>query len=139
MLINNILQTKLKIISLDQGDVYHYLKKTDNGFKSFGEVYFSEIYAKQIKAWKRHLEMTLNLVVPYGNVRFVFIDDNGDILEKIIGQKNYLRLTVPPGIWFGFQGTSETPYSLITNVSDIEHSPDEVERKEIDYFKFNWN
>ena len=58
-----------------------------------------------VKAWKQHRRMTLNLVVPVGNVRFVFLADEGKAQrEETIGVSNYVRLTVPPGVWFGFQG-----------------------------------
>ena len=38
-----ISQTKLKIINLEQGNVFHALKSNDNDFKGFGEAYFSSI------------------------------------------------------------------------------------------------
>ena len=36
------------------GDVLKVLKKRDKSFKGFGEVYFSWIKYKSIKAWKYH-------------------------------------------------------------------------------------
>ena len=70
--LDDIIVTPLKRIPTDGGDVMHALKFSDNGFKGFGEVYFSWIEQGIIKAWKRHQRMTLNLVVPLGEVRFVF-------------------------------------------------------------------
>jgi len=29
-------------------------------------------------------------------------DDFGECIEKTIGEDRFSRLTVPPGIWFGF-------------------------------------
>ena len=136
-MIKDIIKTDLKKITLEKGSVYHGVKKSDIGFKNFGELYFSEIYLNQIKAWKRHTSMTLNLIVPYGNVLFVFIDTNEELRKEIIGEIQYVRLTVPPGIWFGFKGL-HSPYSLVTNVADIEHKAEEVERKPIEAFSFNW-
>ena len=37
---------------------------------------------------------------------------------------------MPPGIWFGFQGISEGT-ALLLNIANIEHSPEEIERKEL--------
>jgi hypothetical protein len=45
----------------------------------------------------------------------------------IIGENNYVRITVPPGIWFGFKG-EYAPKSLVLNLASITHDPDEVER-----------
>ena len=85
-----------------------------------------------------HKEMTLNLIVPLGDVRFVFTDGNGSFKEEIIGEKNYKRLTVPPHIWFGFQGKGADK-SLILNLANIAHDEEEVERVPLDSFNFNWN
>ena len=72
MSLNNILVTPLKRLSTPGGDVMHVLKNSDNGFNGFGEVYFSWVERGTIKAWKCHQHMTLNLVVPLGEVSFVF-------------------------------------------------------------------
>ena len=81
------------------GDVLHALKATDAGFRDFGEAYFSMIEPGAIKAWKMHRRMTLNLVVPIGIVRFAFAAHGAaETREETIGDSNYARLTVPPGI-----------------------------------------
>jgi len=128
----------LKKISLDGGNVLHAIKKTDPGFVNFGEAYFSMINFNVVKAWKLHQSMTLNLVVPIGTVLFVFfLPDENIFKEIVIGEDNYQRINVPPGIWFGFKGLHESD-SLIMNIADIEHNPDEVSRKTIDEFKYKW-
>lgn len=135
--VKQIMVTPLKRIALAGGDVLHAMKCSDPGFVDFGEAYFSQIEKDAIKAWKRHLRMTLNFVVPVGTVQFVFIDDEGAIREETVGGDRYVRLTVPPGLWFGFRGLGE-PYSLLMNIADIPHDPFEIERKELDEFKFDW-
>ena len=120
------------------GNVLHAIKKTDPGFVNFGEAYFSMINFNVVKAWKLHQSMTLNLVVPIGTVLFVFfLPDENIFKEIVIGEDNYQRINVPPGIWFGFKGLHESD-SLIMNIADIEHNPDEVSRKTIDEFKYKW-
>ena len=84
--------------------------------------------------------MTLNLVVPVGKVKFVFHDSKDPKIfkEVIIGENNYCRLTVPPGIWFGFCGIYCKP-SLLANIADIEHDENEVERVDKEFFSFVWS
>jgi dTDP-4-dehydrorhamnose 3,5-epimerase len=131
--------TPLNRIPVAGGDVLHALKANDSGFRGFGEAYFSVIEAAAVKAWKMHLRMTLNLVVPLGEVRFVFLGEEGKAQrEETIGAGNYARLSVPPGIWFGFKGLA-APFSLVLNVSDIPHDPDEVVRKPMDAFDYCWD
>ena len=72
--VDQILVTPLERIPLKGGDVLHAMKCTDPGFVDFGEAYFSLIDIDAIKAWKRHLRMTLNIMVPLGAVQFVFIN-----------------------------------------------------------------
>jgi len=96
------------------------------------------VNADAIKAWKMHRRMTLNLVVPIGEVLFVFLSsDHSSQREITIGVKNYVRLTVPPGIWFGFQGLA-APCSVVLNVADITLDPEESESKSIEKFVYDW-
>jgi dTDP-4-dehydrorhamnose 3,5-epimerase len=135
--IADILLTPLKRIAVAGGDVLHALKKSDAGFVDFGEVYFSLVENGAIKAWKRHRRMTLNLVMPIGAAKFVFMDHSKQVREEIIGASRYMRVTVPPGIWFGFQGLSE-PYGLLMNLADIQHDPQEVERRDVVDMDYEW-
>ena len=138
-----VLLTPLKDIPLDAGNVLHGMKKDDPGFKGFGEVYFSTVQIGAIKAWKRHREMTLNLVVPVGEIRIILFDDrssspnHGQSFSINLSRKNYQRLTVPPMLWLGFQGISEGT-NLLLNIADIPHDPEEVTRKDLEELNFNW-
>ena len=139
---NELIITPLDIIKVNKGDVMHAMKSHDPGFSGFGEAYFSVVSYNAIKAWKRHHEMTLNLVVPVGKIRFVLFDDrkvsNTQFQEVIISKDNYCRLTVPPMVWIGFQGLSDNG-SMLLNIADIEHNPHEVDKKNIEQIEFNWS
>lgn len=137
--LDQITITPLKRIPVLGGDVLHALKYSDYGYRGFGEAYFSIIEHGIVKAWKLHREMTLNLIVPVGEVRFVFISsDFKQRREECIGTSNYARITVPPGIWFGFEGLA-SPSSMLLNISDIEHDPNELERIDMADFKQKFN
>ena len=138
--LTDILVTPLRRIPTIGGDVMHALKDSDDGFNGFGEVYFSWVEQGAIKAWKYHQNMTLNLVVPLGEIRFVFhINDHENCFRtENIGEEQYVRLTVPPGIWFGFQGRG-SGQSLLMNLADMAHDPDEVLRKKTSEIVYNWS
>ncbi len=140
-----IKETNLSIIPLKEGNVFHALKTTESDFQGFGEAYFSTVNFNDIKAWKKHKKMTLNIVVILGMIKFVFFDDRenssfrGKFHEFILGpNKNYSRLTVPPGIWMGFQG-SNTGENILLNIADIVHDPNEIERKELESIAYRWD
>ena len=139
MSLNDILIAPLARIPTSGGDVLHAMKQSDTGYAGFGEAYFSWVAAGAIKAWKRHTRMTMNIVVPVGKVRFVFRLDGGDEFRvEEIGVDRYARLTVPPGIWFGFQGLA-APQSLVLNIANIPHDHNEVERLALSDIKYGWS
>lgn len=131
--------TPLRHIATPGGAVMHAMKAGDTGFCGFGEAYFSWVENGAIKAWKQHQRMTLNLVVPVGQVRFVFYSKDCEAIfrQEIIGDSRYARLTVPPGIWFGFQGMTH-PRCLVLNLADMIHDPDECLRKDVTEIYFDW-
>ncbi len=135
---NFITEGDLKVIPVDGGDVKHFIKANDNSLCGFGEAYFSFITNGKIKGWKLHTEMTMNLVVPVGEVGFVFYNEKSSSFQVFkIGENNYKRLTVPPNIWFGFKGIGL--YSnLVVNLSNIIHNPSESKKLELSKIKFNW-
>jgi dTDP-4-dehydrorhamnose 3,5-epimerase len=141
-MINDAFITQLDVIDTPGGNVMHAMKETSVGYAGFSEAYFSQIDKGAIKAWKRHKKMTLNLIVPVGEIRFVLFDDrevtNNQFQEVIISKDNYCRLTVPPMIWMGFQGLSNGG-SMLLNIANIEHDVHEVDKKGIEQIEFNWN
>lgn len=141
--IDGILLTPLEIIEGDLGRVLHAMKQNDPGCGPFGEAYFSTIHHNAVKAWKRHRRMTSNIVVPVGEIRFVIVDDRAGnpagqrSMEVILSWKNYQRLTIPPGLWMGFQGVGQE-LNLLLNIADIRHDPSECEGLERDSDKIDY-
>ena len=142
MKLADILATPLRRIETAGGDVLHAMKQSDTGYTGFGEAYFSWVSAGAVKAWKRHTQMTMNVVVPVGQVKFVFRCVTSDGVEEFrveeIGEDRYARLTVPPGIWAGFQGLSTSP-SLVLNIANIQHDPNEVKCLALTDINYDWN
>ena len=142
--ISDLILTPLRDIDVPGGNVLHGLKASEKSFQGFGEAYFSKIEFKKIKAWKLHKKMTLNLIVPLGSVRFVFFDDRRESFsyqkfdEITISKDNFIRLTVPPKLWFGFQGLDKN-INLVLNIANIEHDVEEVQRKNINEINYNWS
>ena len=69
--------------------------------------------------------------------REAIVDDrpgNGtdqSVMEVVLSRENYRRLTVPPGLWMGFQGMGRG-LNLLLNIADIPHDPTECEGLEHD-------
>lgn len=141
--IDGVTLSPLKVIEVSAGNIFRAIKNDDPGYCGFGEAYFSAINSGAVKAWKRHREMYLNLVVPLGRIRFVIYDDRqnsgsyGSFGEIILSVDNYYRLTLPPMVWVGFQGVFEDT-SMLLNIANIQHSESEAEKKELNEIKFDW-
>lgn len=121
----------LKIIENETGSVRHGMKLGDPGFYGIEEVYFSTVKFGSIKGWKKHLKMTLNLIVVSGKIKFILYDDrensrtNNQIASVILSVANYQKLTIPPGIWVSFSGL-EKEGNMLVNIANMVHDPDEA-------------
>lgn len=142
-LIDGIILTPLEKIIHPKGDVMHGMKKSDQGYTEFGEVYFSTIFKDEIKPWKKHQKMTLNLIVPEGEIKFVVFDDRqtsktkGNFFDINLSPQNYCRLTIPPNVWMAFKGIG-CKKNILLNIADMEHDPEEIVRLELNQIPYNW-
>lgn len=134
---DGVILTPLKQIFNPKGDIFHAMKKSDVGFEGFGEAYFSTINKDDIKGWKKHTLMTMNLVVPIGEIEFVvYKEELKEFFSVKLSKTNYQRLTVKPGLWMAFRGLSEN--NMLLNIASLEHDPGEVENRNLEGFPYNW-
>jgi len=135
--LDGVILTPLKQIHNPKGDIFHAMKKSDDGFDGFGEAYFSTIHQGDIKGWKQHTKMTLNLVVPFGKIEFVIYDEKTkEFFSVVLSQDNYQRLTVSLNLWMAFRGIDEN--SMLLNLASIEHNPSEAINIELSEIKYEW-
>jgi len=143
-MIDGVSFTNLKVIDGADGAVMQGLKRSESTYSGFGEAYFSTVGKHRVKAWRRHHEMVMNLVVPVGRVGFVLIDtrDDSPTLNGreiyILSPDNYFRLTIPPLIWFGFKGLNDG-INMVMNIASIEHNPVERDSIPASKFYFDWS
>jgi len=135
--VDGVILTPLKQIHHPKGDVYHGMKKSDIGFSGFGEAYFSTIHKLDIKGWKKHKEMVLNLVVVFGAIEFVVYNEiNKEFFSVTLSHNNYQRLTILPEMWLAFRGVEEN--NMLLNLASLEHNPDEAINIELNEIKYEW-
>ncbi len=134
---DKVIITPLKQIHHPKGDIYHGMKKSDIGFDGFGEAYFSTINKDDIKGWKKHTQMTLNVVVPIGEIEFVVYDEDiKDFFTIKLSQKNYQRLTIKPNTWVAFRGIDQ--HNILLNIASIEHNPNETINIDLSEILYEW-
>ena len=144
--IQGISLSELKQIPDARGSVLHMLRCDDPAFTRFGECYFSEVLPGAIKAWKYHGEQTQNLAVPVGRLRFVIFDprdssaSRGNLQVIELGRPDaYSRLTIPPGLWYGFACVGDVT-ALLVNCADLPHHPSESQVRATDdpFIPYRW-
>ena len=144
-MIEGVIITKLKKIDDERGSVLTMLRSDTKIFKSFGEIYFSTIFNKSIKAWHLHKKAILNYACISGKVKLVLFDDRkesqtlGKYSEHILTPEDFFLITIPPFIRNGFIGLDKAE-SIVANCISLPHDESEmVRRKHNDeYFKYNW-
>ena len=145
-MIDGIVITPLRQIPDERGKIMHMMRADDPQFERFGEIYFSMVYPGAIKAWHLHTKMTLNYAVVSGTIKLVLYDPRpssptkGEVQEIFLGEQNYARVKIPPGIYNGVKGVGMAP-ALVANCATIPHDPAEIQRldpfsKDIPY---NWD
>jgi dTDP-4-dehydrorhamnose 3,5-epimerase len=135
--VDGVILTPLKRILNQKGDIFHAMKKRDDGFDGFGEAYFSSVSKDTIKGWKKHTQMTLNIVVPIGKIKFVVYDEyKEEFFSVVLSQENYQRLTIKSGQWLAFRGVETN--NLLLNIASIEHDTDEVKSLGLNKIIYEW-
>lgn len=134
--------TALKTFDKGNGLVMHGMKASESTYAGFGEAYFSTIDFNQFSGWKLHRKMMLNIVVPKGQIRFAVLESGRcsslhqiePLMNTVIGEKNFARITIPPGFWVAFKGVG-LGTNILLNIANIEHNPNEATTQTNDYFK----
>jgi len=134
---DGVILTPLKQITHPKGDIFQAMKASDDGFSGFGEAYFSTVNQGEVKGWKKHSNMTLNLVVLSGEVKFVVYNMSHKMFYSVeLSLNNYQRLTVCPGYWVAFKGVGES--NMILNLANIEHDPKESVNLDLNAIDYVW-
>jgi dTDP-4-dehydrorhamnose 3,5-epimerase len=132
-MIDGVVIVPLRRISDERGTVFHMMRRDDPHFREFGEIYFSSIYPGVVKGWHLHERMTLNYACIVGEIKLALYDERpssptrGEIQEVYLGERRYVRVTVPPGVWNGFMNVG-TREAIVANCATIPHDPAEIRR-----------
>lgn len=135
----SIVRKHLRKITVEGGDVVKFMQKDGEFFSGFGECYFSNVNHGVVKAWKRHLKMSMNLTVVVGTVKFVYFEQ-GKLTgrEHVLSEQQPERLVVPPMIWYGFQGIGEGR-NVIASFANMPHSEQEIQRQAVFELPYEWH
>jgi dTDP-4-dehydrorhamnose 3,5-epimerase len=137
MMIEGVKVKELRVIPDERGRLMEILRKDDEIFQKFGQVYMTTTYPHVVKAWHYHKIQTDNVTVVKGMLKLVLYDSRedsptkGEINEFFIGEHNSVLVQIPKEVYHGWMCISETE-AIIVNI------PTEVyNRKEPDEFRLH--
>ena len=134
VILTGVIASQQREIHTENGPVFHGLRGSESCFHGFGEAYFSEVYGGSIKGWKCHRDMTMNLFVLRGAIRFYLVNQATNESSKVlVSDSENLRLTINPGVWVAFEGMT-TERNLLLNLARIEHDPSEALTADLERF-----
>lgn len=124
---------KLRVIPDQRGRLMEILRRDDELFQEFGQVYMTTTYPGVVKAWHKHERQADNIACVSGMIKMALHDNragsptNGETNEFYLGVHNPILVQVPAGIYHGWMAVSEEE-AVVVNVPtqpyDREH-PDE--------------
>ncbi len=132
-MIENVKIKSLKIIPDERGRLMEMLRKDDELFRGFGQVYMTTVNPGVVKGWHHHKKQYDNFVVVKGMIKLVLYDGRkdsrtkGEVMELFIGEHNQLLVQIPPNVLHGFKGVSETEAIVINIPTEVYNykDPDE--------------
>jgi len=129
-MIDGVRVKKLRPICDERGFLMEILRRDDEMFLEFGQVYVTSAYPGVTKAWHYHKKQFDNFTALRGQVKLVLYDSRegsptkGELMELFIGERNPILVRIPPGVYHGFKciGTEE---ALMLNVPTETYNYDE--------------
>jgi dTDP-4-dehydrorhamnose 3,5-epimerase len=136
-MINGVKLKKLKVIPDERGRLMEILRRDDDLFKAFGQVYVTTTYPGVVKAWHRHRKQTDNIACVAGMIKVALYDGRenspttGETNEFYLGVHNPGLLQVPAGIYHGWMCVS-LEEAVIVNVPTEPYSPEAPDEERLD-------
>ncbi len=132
-MIDGVKIKKLKVIPDERGRLTEILRRDDEFFEEFGQVYVTTTYPGVVKAWHKHEKQADNIACVAGMIKLALYDaregspTHGEINQFYLGVHNPVLLHVPAGIYHGWMCVSQEEAVVVnvpTETYDHKH-PDE--------------
>ena len=123
----------------DRGYLSEILRKDDEHYTKFGQVYISTINPNTIKGFHVHNLKTDIITCVSGQVKFVVIEsgENNELLnlyEIHMSPLNRKLVVIPPGLWHGWMciGVKEAILINVTTEPFYDYNKDEIRVDPVD-------
>jgi dTDP-4-dehydrorhamnose 3,5-epimerase len=133
VMIHGVVIKKLKVIPDERGHLMEIIRKDDELFVKFGQVYMTTAYPGVVKGWHYHKEQIDNFAVVKGMIKLVLYDNRsdsptkGEINEFFLGEHNPMLVQIPNLVLHGFKCISTDEAICINCPTEVYNyeKPDE--------------
>ncbi|MDP2912840.1 MAG: dTDP-4-dehydrorhamnose 3,5-epimerase family protein [Candidatus Omnitrophota bacterium] len=112
-MIDGVKVKRLKIIPDERGRLMEILRRDDEIFKSFGQVYMTTARPGVVKAWHYHKKQDDNFTCVQGKMRLALYDARkssptyGEVNEFVISPDDPMLVVIPKSVYHGFKCVSD--------------------------------
>ena len=123
----------------ERGRLIELVRKDDDFFNKFGQVYLTTAYPGVVKAWHYHKEQVDHMGVIKGRMKIVLYDGRensptkGELNEFFSGEYDPKVIRIPQKVYHGFKCVSEEEAFVINTVSEVYNS------KDPDEYRLDWD
>jgi dTDP-4-dehydrorhamnose 3,5-epimerase len=123
-MIEGVKLKNLKVIPDERGRLMEILRRDDEMFIKFGQVYMSATYPGVVKGWHVHRLQIDNIACIKGMLKLVLYDSRdgsktkGEINEFFLGEHKPLLIQVPNGVFHGWKCISGEEALVVNCVTE---------------------
>ena len=113
----------LKLISDNRGRLMEILRRDDELFEEFGQVYITTVNPGIIKAWHYHKSQNDNFCCVNGRILLALYDARfgsstfGQINDFILSLKEPKLVHIPKDVYHGFKGIGDSEAMVVNTVT----------------------
>ncbi|MBN2410013.1 MAG: dTDP-4-dehydrorhamnose 3,5-epimerase family protein [Candidatus Aminicenantes bacterium] len=128
---------KLRVIPDQRGRLMEILRRDDELFQEFGQVYMTTTYPGVVKAWHKHERQADNIACVSGMIKMALHDNragsptNGETNEFYLGVHNPILVQVPAGIYHGWMAVSREE-AVVVNVPTQPYDRERPDEQRLD-------
>lgn len=146
-LIEGVALKPLKVFADERGRLMEILRRDDEVFMEFGQVYLTTGFPGVVKAWHYHEHQTDYFCVVRGMMKVALYDPRktsptyNTVNEFFLGEHHPALLRIPELVYHGFKTVSESEALLInipTNTYNYAQ-PDELRIAPHNILPYNWD
>jgi len=136
-MIEGVKTKRLKVIPDERGRLMEILRRDDDLFLGFGQVYMTTTYPGVVKAWHKHEKQTDNICCLAGMLKLVLYDGRkgsptfGQIEQHCLGTHNPVLVQVPFGVYHGWMCVSPEE-AVVVNIPTEPFNRQEPDEQRLD-------